>query len=160
MYQINTDHSISLAQGDTMAFRVRVKVNGSDDPARFPDDSVAVFAISKKLSRLETASFRNVRVADGLAPASAAAASGYSVQLYKPCTVKRDGSIIVYLSNQETRALAAGDYIWDIRIVTNPEYDEAGNVICEQDSDQVISIFSGAGTAMPKFTVTEVAAVV
>ena len=67
----------------------------------------------------------------------------------------RENGVTVFLSNRDTRELSAGTYAWDLRIVTDPERDEDGNVKCDDATDNVISLFSGAG--MPSFTVTEVA---
>ena len=68
----------------------------------------------------------------------------------------QDNTIIIWLANADTRTLPVGKYRWDVRIVTDPEYGEDGVVRCEDESDNVISIFSGSG--MPTFEVTEVAA--
>lgn len=67
-----------------------------------------------------------------------------------------DNSVIVYLSNQDTRDLVEGKYQWDIRIVTNPERDENGKIYCNDTSDSVTSIFSGR-RCMPELIITEVA---
>lgn len=66
-----------------------------------------------------------------------------------------DNAVVIHLTNAETRRLAVGAYRWDLRIVTHPEYNGDGSVRCDDDSDNVLSIYSGAG--MPTFTVTEVA---
>lgn len=159
MYQIKTDNSISLAQGDTMLFAIQLAVEGEEAPAQFPEGTVALFAVSQKQSRLASLQYQNVRIASGLQTVSQAAASSYTPVLRKVFPLEYDGAIIVYLTNADTRAIAAGDYVWDVRIVTDPEYDESGNVICDDTTDEVISLFSG-GNGMPKFTVTEVAAIV
>ena len=64
--------------------------------------------------------------------------------------------IIVLLANRDTRGIAAGSYLWDVRIVTDPEYDDGGSVKCDDETDNVTSIYSGG--VMPTFTLTEVAA--
>lgn len=51
--------------------------------------------------------------------------------------------------NSMTRDVPAGSYRWDMRIVTDPEYDDDGNVIAEDASDQVHSIFAGTEAGMP-----------
>lgn len=63
--------------------------------------------------------------------------------------------IILYLSNPETRKIPVGEYYWDLRVVTDPEYEEDGSVHCDDMGDNVTSVFSGSG--MPSFEVTEVA---
>lgn len=62
---------------------------------------------------------------------------------------------MIRLSNVDTRRLKPGAYRWDIRIVTDPEYNADGTVRCDDASDDVMSVFSGKG--MPTFIVTEVA---
>lgn len=64
-----------------------------------------------------------------------------------------DGMVAVELCNHDTRDLEPGNYKWQLRIVTDPEYDENGNVIAEDCTDKVISVFSG--DAMPTFRITK-----
>lgn len=64
-------------------------------------------------------------------------------------------TVTVYLTNAETRQLDAKKYRWDVRIVTDPEYNDDGSVRCDNASDSVLSLFSGMG--MPEFIVTGVA---
>lgn len=66
-----------------------------------------------------------------------------------------DNSVVIRLSNVDTRKLPVNTYRWDLRIVTDPEYNEDGSVYCNDNSDDVMSLFSGGG--MPPFIVTEVA---
>lgn len=65
-----------------------------------------------------------------------------------------DNSIVIRLTNAETRKLAVNTYRWDLRIVTDPEFNDDGSVRCDDDSDNVLSVYSGVG--MPSFVVTEV----
>lgn len=60
-----------------------------------------------------------------------------------------DGMVMVEFCNHDTRDLEPGNYKWQMRIVTDPEYDENGNVIAEDCTDKVISVFDG--DAMPIF---------
>lgn len=64
---------------------------------------------------------------------------------------------VIRLSNKDSRELSVGVHCWDLRIVVNPERNEDGSIRCDDESDEVYSVFSG-GSAMPGFTVTEVAA--
>ena len=66
-----------------------------------------------------------------------------------------DNSITVHLTNADTRSLTAGTHCWDVRIVTDPEYDNDGNVVCEDDTDEVHSLYSAIG--LPEFIATGVA---
>lgn len=61
----------------------------------------------------------------------------------------------IQLTNADTRALTRGEYRWDVRVVTDPEYDTDGNVICQDTTDEVHSLYSATG--MPVFEVTGVA---
>lgn len=53
-----------------------------------------------------------------------------------------DGSAHVRLANRDTRDIEPGRYKWNLRLVTDPAYDEDGNVRADEDSDNVITIFS------------------
>lgn len=48
-----------------------------------------------------------------------------------------------------------GIYYYDVRIVTDPAYDEHGNVVADDESDNVISLYSGK-SSMPEFEITGV----
>lgn len=60
----------------------------------------------------------------------------------------------IQLTNADTRTLTRGEYRWDIRVVTDPEYDTDGNVICQDTTDEVHSLYSATG--LPVFEVTGV----
>jgi hypothetical protein len=98
----------------------------------------------------------NVDIQGGEFPAGTVAVFGVKnakrTVLSKVFTIV-DNRVVVRLTNADTRNLPTGKYNWDIRIVTDPEYDEEGNVRAEDDSDDVISIFSGS---MPLFEIVEV----
>lgn len=64
-----------------------------------------------------------------------------------------DGAVAVEFCNHDTRDLEPGNYKWQMRIVTDPEYDEDGNVIAEDCTDKVISVFSG--DSLPIFRLTK-----
>ena len=53
--------------------------------------------------------------------------------------------------NQDTRTLKAGTYCWQLRIVTSPTRDEAGKVIVDENTDDVISVF--CGDELPTFRI-------
>ena len=52
-----------------------------------------------------------------------------------------DGKAHIRLCNADTRNLAAGAYKWQLRIVTDPARDENGNIIADECTDNVISVF-------------------
>lgn len=60
-----------------------------------------------------------------------------------------DGKAHIRLCNHDTRDLEPGRYKWQLRIVTSPARDENGNVIADECSDNVISVFNG--DKMPTF---------
>ena len=133
MYSINTEtKEIILPLGDTLAFVVDLKLDG--EPARFPEGTVAIFGVCKERAR-------NVR------------------WLFSRVFPVEDGSVAIYLTNDDTRDMQAGEYNWDLRIVTDPEYDEDGTVRCDDPSDVVTSIFAGSGD-LPDFRLKGVAAYV
>lgn len=60
-----------------------------------------------------------------------------------------DGKTHIRICNHDTRDLEPGTYRWQLRIVTNPALDGDGNVIADDCSDNVVSVFSG--NSLPKF---------
>ena len=66
-----------------------------------------------------------------------------------------DGRVVIELLNEDTEKLEPGEYLWDLRLMTNPEYTQAGAVIAGENST-VLSVFSGG--KLPKMIVTEVTA--
>ena len=60
-----------------------------------------------------------------------------------------DGKTHIRICNHDTRDLEPGRYGWQLRIVTSPAVDENGNVIADECSDNVISVFDG--DKLPKF---------
>lgn len=63
-----------------------------------------------------------------------------------------NGAAIINFSNADTRELDVGKYRYNLRLVTDPEYDGDGNVICLDDTDNVITLYN----CPPRFVVTEV----
>lgn len=62
-----------------------------------------------------------------------------------------NGEAILTFTNADTRGLRPGMYRYNLRIVTDPELDEKGNVVCLDDTDNVISVYN----EMPRFWVKE-----
>lgn len=52
-----------------------------------------------------------------------------------------DGTAHIRICNHDTRDIAAGRYKWNLRLVTDPERDESGNVYAADCSDNVITVF-------------------
>lgn len=51
------------------------------------------------------------------------------------------GEAHIRLCNHDTRDIEPGKYRWNLRIVTDPERDESGNVRVEDCTDNVITVF-------------------
>ena len=67
-----------------------------------------------------------------------------------------DGRAHVRLCNHDTRDLDAGQYRWQLRIVTSPARDESGSVIADACTDDVISVFDS--DELPAFRLTRTGA--
>ena len=62
-----------------------------------------------------------------------------------------NGSALLSFTNADTRDLPAGSYKYNLRVVTDPELDENGLVICADQTDNVLSIYN----ELPKFELLE-----
>lgn len=62
-------------------------------------------------------------------------------KLCKPVEIK-DEQAVIRLCNRDTRDIPAGRYKWNLRIVTDPVYDEEGNVRVDECTDDVITVFN------------------
>lgn len=60
--------------------------------------------------------------------------------LLKPVEIE-NGTAKIRLCNHDTRDLEAGRYKWNLRLVTSPARDEQGNVIADECSDDVVTVF-------------------
>ena len=74
--------------------------------------------------------------------------------LLKAAEVEQDAESGLYrahirLCNHDTRDIEPGTYNWQVRLVTDPVRDENGNVIADECTDNVISVFGG--DSMPVF---------
>lgn len=54
-----------------------------------------------------------------------------------------DGRAHVRLCNHDTRDIEPGEYRWQLRLITSPAKDEEGNIIADECTDDVVSVFSG-----------------
>ena len=124
MLIIDDDLTLTFPQGDTGMFLLRIKDgNGQQLP---PINGVGIFAVCKEM--------RNGR---------------FATQSRKAVEIV-DNTVTIRLANAVSRTIEPGDYRWDIRIVTDPEIDDDGNVICEDDTDEVHSVYAGRPEGMPK----------
>ena len=62
-----------------------------------------------------------------------------------------NGSALLLFTNADTRDLPAGSYKYNLRVVTDPEYDENGLVACADTTDNVLSVYN----ELPKFELLE-----
>lgn len=61
-----------------------------------------------------------------------------------------EGNAVIRLCNHDTRDIKSGIYKWNLRIVTSPAFDENGNVVADECSDDVITVFD----TPPMFRIT------
>ncbi len=135
MYTIDSNGNVTLPRGDTLPMPITIR------GVNYPEGTVGVFGI-----RAKSGSGARAQVLRKAFPVAAIP------------TEPEAAKISVYLSNGDTRGINPGVYLWDLRIVTDPEYDAEGNVCCNDEGDNVMSIFAGRVKGMPTFTVVEVAA--
>jgi len=64
-----------------------------------------------------------------------------------------NGYAHVRLANRHTRDVPAGNYKWNLRMVSDPERDENGNIIADEDSDNVLTVFGPDNESIPNFTI-------
>lgn len=111
----------------------------------------------------DTAMFK-VKITGGRLPAGSALVFGVATAGNNPKFVKYkvfdidEDTAIVRLTNKDTRDLTPGNYVWDVRVVTDPDRNDAGEVRAWDNSDDVYSAFSGTRNALPPFTVTPISA--
>ncbi len=133
MLRLDQDEmKITCPQGDTGLLLIRI--NGMDgQPLSELLDGVVIFAVCKELKNgtFTTESSKSVEIVDN--------------------------TVTINITNSFSRGIQPGDYRWDVRIVTDPEYDDDDNVICMDDSDEVHSLFAGREGGMPKYIVPGVA---
>lgn len=131
---------ITLPLGGTGSFiaRIELKNEATVDPER----SVMLFTISNG-SDIASRSHRTVLLKKEL-----------------PIRTDLDGIFVsVSFSNSDTRTLKPGRYAWDLTLVIDPDRDEHGEVIAQDDTDGVIPIFAKTGR-LPSFVLSEVTYIV
>ena len=129
--------AITMGVGATGWFRVDLGAGPFD-----ADNTVGVFAVAERVR------------ADGK----------YTyVNLFRreyPLTLTEEGiyTVLVRLANEDTRTIAPGSYVWTLILVTDPDRDEAGEVIVDERSDGVYPLWTGQN--QPKFALEGVAHVI
>ena len=64
-----------------------------------------------------------------------------------------DGKCKIRLAARHTRDVPEGKYKWNIRLVSNPGRDEEGNIVADDDSDEVLTVFGPDKKAIPDFII-------
>lgn len=68
-------------------------------------------------------------------------------------SVKIAGGVAnIRLSNADTRDLEPGSYNWNLRLISDPAYGEDGEIVADEDSDDVVTAFGPEKSNVPKFT--------
>ena len=62
-----------------------------------------------------------------------------------------DGKAVIRIANRHTRDLKPGEYKWQLRFVSDPDADADGNIIADDDSDNVASLFGSEDNPLPDF---------
>lgn len=134
MIELNRETlEITCPSGDTGL--LLVKITGTEGvPLPGLLDGVAIFAVAQKVGT----------------------GASYSTTSARPVKIV-DNTATINITNAFSRVITPGNYYWDIRIVTDPEYDGDGNVLCEDDTDEVHSLYAGRPEGLPKFIVPGVA---
>ena len=132
---------ITLPVGGTGSFIARINLrNGATID---PTNSIILFAVSDR----QTISKKEHR----------------SEILRKEFQIQGDAEegyyVRVDLLNPDTREQRPGRYVWDLTFITDPEYDDQGNIVCGDASDDVVPIFASAGK-LPVFNLYEVTTIV
>lgn len=63
-----------------------------------------------------------------------------------------NGMADIRLSNADTRDLMPGKYNWNLRLVSDPAYGADGEIIVDEASDDVVTVFGPEKSSIPKFT--------
>lgn len=66
----------------------------------------------------------------------------------------------IRLAARHTMDVPAGKYKWNIRLVSNPEKDEDGNIVLNDDTDNSLTVFGPEKNEIPDFIVRRTGAYV
>lgn len=70
------------------------------------------------------------------------------------------GKCIIRLAARHTRDVPGGKYKWNIRLVSDPERDEEGNIVLNDDSDNALTVFGPDKKNIPDFIIRRTGAYV
>lgn len=70
------------------------------------------------------------------------------------------GKCIIRLASRHTRDVPSGNYKWNIRLVSDHGIDDYGNIIADDDSDNVLSVFGPDKNTIPDFIIRRTGAYV
>ncbi|MEG0934465.1 MAG: hypothetical protein RSJ41_02630 [Clostridia bacterium] len=125
---------ITCPAGDTGLFVLDL-LDALGNPLPYPLDGYGVFAVAQMdiKGKLTTTIQRPIQIVDN--------------------------TVTVRLSNALTRKLTpGGEYRWDVRVVTGSVLSDDGKkVCCDEDSDEVHSLFAMRDKGLPSFVVPKVA---
>ena len=60
-----------------------------------------------------------------------------------------DGEAIIRLATSHTRDLPTGLFKYNFRLVSDPEYDEDGNIVAKDTSDNVVTVYGPKKNDIP-----------
>lgn len=120
---------IICPSGDTGMFTVTFEtVDGT--PLESPISGVAVFAVCKQITR----------------------SAAYNTKARSEPIPIVDNTATVLITPGFSRQIEPGEYNWDIRIITDPAYDEeTGQIITDENTDEVHSLFATRQGGMPVY---------
>lgn len=126
---------IVIACGATGYFKVIIETDGEFNT----ETDMGVFAVGRKDGNRLKQAYTTV------------------VRRHFPIQREDDGtySVTVEIANEDTRDIAHGSYVWTLILVTDPEYDEHGQVIVADREDRVYPLYQG--DSQPKFELKGVA---
>ena len=107
MYSVE-GYQINLSRGDTGALKVSAKATLNGEPFTFGEDDRALFSIK----------------------------NGQGEVIKEKIAEMTNNEFTVYFFNSDTDTLAPGSYLWDVRYVINPYYDDNGRIV---NGDQIIT---------------------
>lgn len=60
-----------------------------------------------------------------------------------------DGAAHIRLATEHTRDLEPGKYKWNLRLVEDPARDDEGNIIADDEQDDVLTVFGPDQNSIP-----------
>ena len=137
MRTLDEDYNITCPSGDTGLLHVYL-TDMNDKPLPMPIDGVAVFAVCQPIQAsggFNTINYMEIEIVDNIAIVN----------------------IDYDFSSKLTPNKPQQSYYWDIRVVTNPEFDGDGKLIYPGSGSEVHSVYAGQPGGMHKYLVPGVA---